>query len=102
MACVLIQSQTAYCIGELFLIVLTFTLGFSIFITDFVLDIEENLHHINNDLISVNKGDLTELQQNHMKKNLFDIISFHSEAKMLSVIRCFVPNNHLFVSKLFE
>lgn len=70
--------------AELFTCTLILIVGFCLSVTDFVLDIEEHLRRLNENIAGDENKNLTVKQQIEIRKNIFDIIKFHSEAKKLS------------------
>ena len=77
----LIQAATIFACGEIFVSVLILVVGFCIFVTAFVADIEESLRQLNSDVIAAHGNKkITKREKVKMKKKLFDIIKFHSES----------------------
>lgn len=66
-------------------IILILIVGFCVFVTAFVSDIEESLRQLNSDVIAAHEmKNLTKREQLKMKEKLFDIIAFHSESIRLT------------------
>lgn len=83
MACMILQTLNCYATVCLYACTLTLNMGISMLASDFVLDIEKSLRHLNEDLSKANGRDLqTQLKIN---EQFVDTIRFHSEAKELSI-----------------
>lgn len=80
LAAALIQSATITFATELFIIILVKTIGLCLFVTDFALDLEQDLHRFNSDLIERNDERFSTFKRIDMKTKLIHIILFQSEA----------------------
>lgn len=82
--CAIMQLPPIFLTAELFTCTHVLIVGFCLSVTDFVLDIEENLRRLNKNIAGDKNKKLTIKEQTELRKNIFDIIEFHSEAKELS------------------
>lgn len=82
--CAFIQTMTVLSTGEIFVSVMILIVGFSFFVSAFVLDIEKNVQQLNNDLIKSKNRACTVNERIEMTKKLTKIIEFHSQATELS------------------
>lgn len=76
--CGIIQALVIFGTAELFICTLLLTIGFCLFIIDFISDVEENLHQFNDHFLRAPYPNRVE-----MKSKLLAIIRFHSKAKEL-------------------
>lgn len=56
------------------------TIGFCSFVIDFALDLEQELHQLNCDLIGTENEKVSTAKWNTINSKLTNIIKFHSEA----------------------
>lgn len=82
--CIFIETSTILAAAELFGAVMIFSIGFSLYLTDFISDLEANLKHLDLDLLTANRITFNLKERIKMKMVLFDVIRFHIEAKELS------------------
>lgn len=81
LGCITSQAATVFVGGELFVCTLTLTVGFCLFVTDFILDLEENLRQLN-EIISTTSNDALNIEDHlEAREKFFGIIQFHAEAK---------------------
>lgn len=62
------------------------TVGFCFFVTDFVVDLEQDIHLMNENIKTTRQKKRTISDEIKMKRDLIEIIKRHSEAIELSVI----------------
>lgn len=85
--CNIIQISTAYMCEKVYALGVNLTFGFSVFLTNFVTDIEEKLRQFN---VKLNKWKMKNClnmrQRGELKNDLIDIIQFYSDTRELSII----------------
>lgn len=72
--------------AALLITTLILIVGFCMFAVEFVHDIEENLKQLDDYLLNSNKRELTKKERVNVKNRLINVMTFHSEAKELSIV----------------
>lgn len=81
LASIAIQSVNVFLSTEMFFITLIITIGLCLLVTDFVLDLEQDIYRLNADLIGRKDKIFSAAERIEIKKKLIGIVQFHSEAK---------------------
>lgn len=83
LVCAATQAATVFARGQLIICTLSLVAGFSMFVSDFVSDMEEVLRDLNNDL-TARKMELFR-QRNDIKKKFVGFIQLDAQAKELGI-----------------
>lgn len=84
LVCASTQAATIFARGQLIICTLSLVAGFSMFVSDFVSDMDEVLRDLNNDLTAP-KTQFSR-QQNEIKMKFVRFIQLDAQAKELSVL----------------
>ena len=82
------QASTVFARGQIIICSLSLVAGFSLFMSEFVSDLEQILRNINEDLCTPNNEHLSR----HIRNQFHSFIQFDSQAKQLSRKCSFVLN----------
>lgn len=85
LVCLILQVPPVLAAADLFMFTLILAIGFCLILQDFVSDIVLSLQQLTDDLRRSGENSSNFEQQIELKKKLYDIMQFHSEAKQLSV-----------------
>lgn len=79
--CIFIQLSKFYLLIEVYACAMIVTIGFCLFVSAFVSDIEEKLRQFNEDVVALEGKKVTAKEHIMLTTKFSEIIEFHAEAK---------------------